>query len=431
MRQTKTLLIATAAAVAAITTVGVVAATAGTANAANGTPLPAHVFAPYFEAFNGDSLSGIEQQSGNKFMTLAFLQTASTGSCTVDWNGDTSMPVSNSTFGSDIASIRAAGGDVIPSFGGFTADDTATEIADSCTSVASIAQQYENVITTYNVTRLDLDTEDNSLTNSAGIDRRNKAIKMVEDWAAANGRTVQFSYTLPTTTQGLADTGMQVLQNAVQNNARVDVVNIMTFDYFDNQPHEMANDTMTAANGLVGQLRTLFPNDSTQQLWNMVGITEMVGIDDFGAAETFTTSDAPTIENWAVQQGVNTLSFWAVQRDNGGCVGTSGSNTCSGVAQSTWQFAHVFQAFTSGTQQPPPTTTTNNPPPTTTTTAPPTTTTGNGGGGCAGLAAWNSQVAYTGGMMVTNGGHKWTANQWNEDEVPGGPAGAWNDNGPC
>src|SRR5690242_5740809 len=99
MRQTKTLLIATAAAVAAITTVGVVAATATTANATNGTPLPAHVFAPYFEAFNGDSLSGIEQQSGNKFMTLAFLQTASTGSCTVDWNGDTSMPVSNSTFG--------------------------------------------------------------------------------------------------------------------------------------------------------------------------------------------------------------------------------------------------------------------------------------------------------------------------------------------
>src|SRR2546421_594900 len=91
---------------------------------------------------------------------------------------------------------------------GFTADDTATEIADSCTSVSSIAQQMENVVTTYDVTRLDLDVEDNSLTNSAGIDRRNKAIKMVEDWAAANGRTVTFSYTLPTSTSGLVDTGL-------------------------------------------------------------------------------------------------------------------------------------------------------------------------------------------------------------------------------
>ena len=61
-----------------------------------------------------------------------------------------------------------------------------------------VTAQFENVVTTYNVTRIDLDVEDNSLTNSAGIDRRNKAIKLVEDWAAANGRTVQFSYTLPT-----------------------------------------------------------------------------------------------------------------------------------------------------------------------------------------------------------------------------------------
>jgi len=80
-------------------------------------------------------------------MTMAFLQTASTGSCTVDWNGDTTMPV-GSTFASDINTHpRQRRGDVIPSFGGFAADDTATEIADSCTNVASIAQQYENVIT--------------------------------------------------------------------------------------------------------------------------------------------------------------------------------------------------------------------------------------------------------------------------------------------
>jgi chitinase len=432
MRHTRSLLIATAAAAAALTTVGVVAATATPANAANGTPLPAHVFAPYFEAFNGDSMSGLSSQSGDKFMTMAFLQTASTGSCTVDWNGDTSMPV-GSAFASDIAAIRASGGDVIPSFGGFTADDTATEIADSCTNVASIAQQYENVITTYNVTRLDLDTEDNSLTNTAGIDRRNKAIAMVDAWAAANGRTIQFSYTLPTTTSGLAQTGMNVLQNAVQNNARVDVVNIMTFDYFDGATHEMANDTKTAASGLVNQLKQLFPSKTTAQLWNMVGVTEMPGIDDFGPAETFTTADATTVENWAVSMGINTLSFWAVQRDNGGCVGTQGAGTCSGVAQSTWQFSHAFQPFTTGgTQQPPPTTTTTkNPPPTTTTVAPPTTTAGGGGGNCTGLAAWNNQTAYTGGMVVTNGGHKWTANQWNFNEVPGGPAGAWNDNGPC
>ena len=351
MRLSKPILASAVAFTTAVATAGVMVANATSAAAAG---LPTHVFAPYFETYQSDSLSGLSAQSGDKFLTMAFIQTASKGSCTVEWDGDTSKPISSSTFGSDINTIRAGGGDVIPSFGGFTADNTGTEIADSCTSVASIAQQYENVITTYNVTRLDLDTEDNSLTNTAGIDRRNKAIAMVEQWAAQNGRTVQFSYTLPTTTSGLADTGMNVLQNAVQNNARIDVVNIMTFDYFDNQSHEMANDTKTAANGLVGQLQQLYPSKTQAQLWGMVGITEMPGIDDFGAAETFTTADAPAVESWAVQQGIASLSFWALQRDNGGCPGTGGSDTCSGVAQSQWQFSHAFAPFTSGSSQPPP-----------------------------------------------------------------------------
>ncbi len=327
----------------------------GPASAAIGTPLPAHVFAPYFEAYNGDSLNGLSSQSGANFLTMAFVQTPSPGSCTVYWNGDTGMPIASSTFGADITSMRARGGDVIPSFGGYAADNSGTEIADWCTNVNSIAAEYEKVITTYNVTRLDLDTEDNSLTNTAGIDRRNKAIKMVEDWAVANGRTVQFSYTLPTTRTGLAPSGLAVLQNAVANNARIDVVNIMTFDYYDGATHEMANDTKTAATGLHGQLANLYPGKSSTQLWNMIGVTEMIGVDDYGPAETFTTADAPVVQAWAVSQGLAELSFWALQRDNGGCPGGAAADNCSGVSQSTWQFSHVFEPFTSGATSPSPT----------------------------------------------------------------------------
>jgi hypothetical protein len=308
--------------------------------------LPAHVFAPYFESFNGDNPATIARQSGARFQTMAFLQTAAVGSCTVEWNGDVSTPVARSTFGTAIQQIRATGGDVIPSFGGFAADDTSTEIADSCTSVPAIAAAYENVITTYDVTRLDLDTEDLSLTNTAGIDRRNKAIRLVEDWAAAHRRTVQFTYTLPTTPTGLAPTGLAVLQNAVVNHARVDIVNIMTFDYFDNAAHEMANDTKTAAAGLIGQLHTLFPARPTARLWSTVGVTEMVGIDDFGASETFTLADATAVAHWALAKNISYLSFWAIERDNGSCPGSKGQGVCSGVAQQTWQFSHTFEPFT-------------------------------------------------------------------------------------
>ncbi|SEG74486.1 Chitodextrinase [Actinacidiphila yanglinensis] len=350
----------TAAASAGLALTGAGGAHAAAPQATAATALPSHVFAPYFEAYNGDSLSGLAGASGNKYLTMAFIQTPSPGSCTPYWNGDTSLPIASSSFGSDISSIQAGGGDVIPSFGGYAADDGGTEIADSCTNVSSIAAAYEKVITTYNVSRIDLDTEDNSLTNAAGIDRRNKAVKMVQDWAASNGRTVQFSYTLPTTTHGLTTgtagdgSGLSVLQNAVSNGVKLDVVNLMTFDYYDGATHNMATDTETAAQGLHDQLATLYPSKTDAQLWAMIGVTEMPGIDDYGAAETFTTANATTVYNWAVGKGINTLSFWALQRDNGGCPGQGGSDSCSGTTQSTWQFSQTFEPFSGGSSTTPP-----------------------------------------------------------------------------
>ena len=323
------------------------AATASLVRAQTATTVPAHVFSPYFEAYNGDSPLTLSQESGAKYLVMAFIQTASPGSCTAYWNGDTSMPISSSTFGSDIAAIQAAGGNVIASFGGYTADHDGTDIADSCTNVSQIAAAYESVITTYNLSRIDLDIEDNSLTKPAGITRRNQAVAMVESWAASTGRSVQFSYTLPATTTGLDSQGLAVLQNAVTNGATVGIANIMTFDYYIGTTQEMATDTETAANGLFNQLKSLYPGKSTAQLWGMTGVTEMVGIDDFGAPETFTTADASTVLNWAESMHIGELSFWALQRDNGGCPGTAGSDTCSGISQSTWYFSQTFEPFTS------------------------------------------------------------------------------------
>jgi hypothetical protein len=46
-------------------------------------------------------------------------------------------------------------------------------------------------------------------------------------------------------------------------------------------------------------------------------------------------------------------------------------------------------------------------------------------------AAWSASTAYVSGNVVSYGGDQWTANQWNYDEVPGGPSGAWNNDGAC
>jgi hypothetical protein len=311
-------------------------------------PLPYRVFAPYFETYDlsAGGLAVQSQESGAKFLSLAFLETPAAGSCVADWNGDPSQPIGYASFGSDIAAIQARGGNVIPSWGGDTADTTGTELADSCTSVPAIAAVYESLITTYHISRIDLDVEGDSVTNTAGINRRNEAIALTEAWAAAHHLQIQFSYTLPTFPTGLPAAELAVLQNAVADGARISTVNLLTFDYYIGTVQDMLADTETAAAGLFSQLQTLYPYATARQLWHMIGVTEMPGIDDFGPDETFTTADAPALLHWAERQGIGTLSFWALQRDNGGCPGTKGAGTCSGVAQPEWYFSHVFEPFT-------------------------------------------------------------------------------------
>src|SRR3982751_522439 len=59
------------AALASLLVIGVASAQAAP------TPLPAHVYAPYFETWTTDSLTTTAQQSGARYFTLAFLETVS------------------------------------------------------------------------------------------------------------------------------------------------------------------------------------------------------------------------------------------------------------------------------------------------------------------------------------------------------------------
>jgi Glycosyl hydrolases family 18 len=316
---------------------------AGTAAA----PPVTHVYAPYFETWTPDSLTTTAQQSGARYFTLAFLETLSKTSCKLAWNGSRSQTLSTGRYLSEISSLRELGGDVIPSFGGWSADQGGTEIGDSCKDVNAIAAAYESVITMYDVSRLDMDIEGRSLNRPDGIDRRNKALKLVQDWAATNGRSLEVSYTLPTSASGLESSGLAVLQNAIANGTRVDVVNVMTFDYYDRVTTDMGAAAVSAANGLFAQLHGLYPAMTPAQLWAMIGITLMPGLDDYPRrTESTSLADAQKVLAFARDKGLDTLSIWAIQRDNGGCPGQTGSNDCSGIVQNTWDFTHLLQPFT-------------------------------------------------------------------------------------
>ena len=297
--------------------VAAIAVVFGAPAAQGATELPAHVYAPYFETWTTDSLTATAEASGTPYYTLAFLETLSKTSCTLAWNGRRSDRVTNGRYLPDLASLRALGGDVIVSFGGWSADQRGREIADSCKNVNAIAAAYEDVISRYDVTRLDMDLEGRSLRRTAGIDRRNKALELVEKWAAQQRRPFEVSYTLPTSPSGLRRPALAVLQNAIDNGTRVDVVNIMAFDYYDGVTTDMGAAAINAADGLLAQLGALYPGKSMTQLGAMVGITLMPGVDDTPRkTEKTTVADAQQVLDYATANGFNTVSIWSIQRDS-------------------------------------------------------------------------------------------------------------------
>jgi hypothetical protein len=318
------------------------------AAASAATPLPAHVYAPYFETWTTDSITDVSQRSGVKHFTLAFLETTSKSSCTLAWNGTKTQTVASKLYLDQIATLRAAGGDVIPSLGGWSADQGGTEIGDSCKTVSSILAAYQELVTTYNVSRIDMDIEGRSLTNTAGIDRRNQAIAQLQAWATSTNRPLTISYTLPTSASGLEASGVAVLQNALQHGVRIDLVQPMVFDYYDKTTTDMGAAAIAALQGLHAQLRGMLPAGTPDaQIWAMEGATIMNGIDDYPKkTEVTTTANAQQLLNFAVANGLGSLSMWAIQRDNGGCPGVGGANNCSGVAQADWAFSAILRAFT-------------------------------------------------------------------------------------
>ena len=191
----------------------------------------------------------------------------------------------------------------------------------------SIATALQEVVTTYDVTRLDFDIEGRSLTKTDGIDRRNKAIAKLQAWAASVGRTVQVQYTLPTSRSGLEASGLAVLRNALANGVRVDIVNPMTFDYYDRVKAPMGDSAINALTGLHGQLRALYPPTVTDAaLWAMEGATIMNGLDDYPKkTESTTVADARQIlgvrpaerDVGAVDVG-DPARQWRLPRNDGG-----------------------------------------------------------------------------------------------------------------
>ncbi len=179
------------------------------------------------------------------------------------------------------------------------------ELAETCTSVSSLASAYEKVISTYGITRLDFDIEGDTINNTSATSRRDQALAQIQK----SNKSVQVDFTLPVDPTGLESNATNLLKDAKSKGVTVSVVNIMTMDFGDGQ--NALNDAESAAKATERQLESIW-GYSSATAYSHLGLTPIAGKNDDN--ENFTQSNARTLESFAKSNGLAELAFWEVDQ---------------------------------------------------------------------------------------------------------------------
>ena len=308
---------------------------------------PARVLAPYVDATAWPTYDfvGTAEETGQAYYTLGFI-VANGSACEPSWGGYYDM---DSEFLEDeIEALRAAGGDVILSFGGAAN----TELAIACTSDAGLEQAYQKAIDAYHATRVDFDIEGAWVAEPQSIARRARAIAGLQADARDRGESLEVWFTLPAAPDGLTPDGLNLIAELLEAGVDLGGVNLMTMDFGASagSDPDMGALSISAAMAAHDQLLDLYGTTSgttdSEALWQRIGITPMIGVNDV-TTEVFTLDDAGEVVDFARDVDLGFLAYWSANRDapcEGGATGEV-SSTCSGIDQEPLSFLDVFLDF--------------------------------------------------------------------------------------
>lgn len=309
--------------------VALVGATALPASAEPTTADPvtsADTFAPYTDMSNSQEalLDTAITEHGVTTFTAAFVLGSG---CDQIW-GDT-LPVGDDPFTDpEISRAQEEGASVIVSSGGAAG----LPLAWTCTDQSAITAGYQKIIDSYAPSSLDFDIEGAAVADTAAAARNMSAMKTLKE----TNPGLTFSVTLPVLPSGLTPEGVDVVKAAKDAGITIDVVNVMTMDYYQGS-QDMGQAAIDAGENTLAQMREVDPGYTHANL----GVTPMNGVNDDGSV--FTLDDAATVKSWATDNGVGRLSFWSINRDQScGAVTSAASPTCSGVSQGELAFTDVL-----------------------------------------------------------------------------------------
>ncbi|AYG79421.1 Chitinase [Streptomyces hundungensis] len=268
--------------------------------------------------------------TGVKWFTLAFV--LSDGGCNPKWDG--SRPLTGGSDESAIKSIRAAGGDVVVSVGGWSGN----KLGEKCSSTSALAGAYQKLIDAYHLKALDIDIEDTEFSNATVRQRVVSALKTVKQ----NNPGIVTYVTMGTTPNGPDSNGKDLIKKGAAAGLANDGWTIMPFD-FEGHSGTMGSATVSALEGLKASVKSAY-GYSDDAAYRHIGVSSMNGKTD-ESDETVTTGDFQTMLGYAKQHHIARFTFWAVNRDRQCGSGGDAGSSCSGVGQSPYAFTKITAQY--------------------------------------------------------------------------------------
>ncbi len=274
--------------------------------------------------------AGVIAATGLHDLTLAFI--LSHGKCNPEWDGQ--RPLLGGSDQTAIEQIRAAGGEVDVSFGGWSGK----KLGSVCKSPSALAAAYQKVISAYSLHAIDVDIEHSEFTKAATRQRVIEALAFVQ---AANPG-LEISITFGTAETGPEPDGVSLIDDAAAIGFQPSAWTIMPFD-FGPPLTDMGRASIRALEGLERDLVSAY-HVSEGFAYEHAGVSSMDGQTD-ERSETVSVANFETILGFVQLHHLARFTFWAVNRDRQCGGGENTGEDCSGIAQAPYAFSDVIAAY--------------------------------------------------------------------------------------
>jgi chitinase len=293
---------------------------------------PIELAAPYEYLGWGDPQppASVIAATGVQDITLAFI--LSHGKCNPEWDGE--RPLLGGSDEAAIESVRAAGGEVDVSFGGWSGK----KLGNACKTPAALAAAYQKVIAAYSLQAIDIDIEHTEFTKKPVRKRVIEALAIVH----AEDPSLEISVTFGTEESGPEPAGRSLIADAAAIGFQPNAWTIMPFD-FGRPLTDMGHASIRAVEGLQRDLVAAYAI-APAVAYEHAGISSMNGETD-EASEVVSVEDFETMLAFAQQHHLARFTFWAVNRDRQCAGGESSGEDCSAIAQTPFAFSDVIARY--------------------------------------------------------------------------------------